>query len=253
MFTHRSHLDPAQEFYHQLWASQIGTVQLRPLERQTMRMGLEVAVAFHLLLLLAYFLTLWLSPVEKFEGRVFYIDASDLIPPHLLQNQVQPMQLNVALPTTPQLDLRPIPVEDKDVLEVKTIISQDEYNAVNPAVGSGSGESLVVSLPIDHGAIPESFVPYEQAPRLIPGQCPRPAYPEMARRTGLSGTVKVKIWVDKKGNVGRVDILKVDPPGFGFEEAVTRTLSGWKFEPAIQNNEPIGVWIYYPVKFSTGE
>lgn len=58
---------------------------------------------------------------------------------------------------------------------------------------------------------------------------PPPSYPESARAAGLTGVVIVKLTIDETGKVVSVKIVKGDP---NFDEAVLKTVLGWKYAPA---------------------
>jgi len=75
----------------------------------------------------------------------------------------------------------------------------------------------------------------------------KPSYPEIARRSGMEGTVWVKILVDKEGNPKKAVVVKSDADIFN-EPAIGAALQ-WKFTPAIMNNGPVAVWVAIPFRF----
>ncbi|MBK8130044.1 MAG: energy transducer TonB [bacterium] len=44
-------------------------------------------------------------------------------------------------------------------------------------------------------------------------------------------------------------IVQAKPPDLGFEQEVEKVLPKWKFTPAIQQGNPVGVWIAIPFNF----
>jgi protein TonB len=94
-----------------------------------------------------------------------------------------------------------------------------------------------------------TFVPYEIAPQPLPDFSPQPAFPEMAQKAGVSGKVVVQVYVDKDGTVKRWQIVQAKPEDLGFEEEVEKVIQKWKFTPAIQQGNPVGVWIAIPFNF----
>jgi protein TonB len=56
-----------------------------------------------------------------------------------------------------------------------------------------------------------------------------PEYPRAARRAGIGGIVKVRVWISAEGLVTRVDILEGDEI---FHEAVREALMTWRYTPA---------------------
>ena len=61
---------------------------------------------------------------------------------------------------------------------------------------------------------------------------PVPIYPQLARRSGLSGTVKVQIVIAPDGHIKDVQVLGGHPL---FIDATTEALKKWKYAPS--NNE----------------
>jgi len=76
----------------------------------------------------------------------------------------------------------------------------------------------------------------------------RVKYPEIARRNGIEGNIVVRALVDKKGKVVRTII---DQGGNeALETAAKEAVEGIVFTPALQNNNPVAIWIQIPVTFS---
>jgi protein TonB len=75
-------------------------------------------------------------------------------------------------------------------------------------------------------------------------------YPPIAQRAGLEGTVYLELFVDARGLVRSVLILKEDPPDRGFGEAAVRAFTGLQGNPALANGETAAVRYRYPVRFS---
>jgi protein TonB len=76
-----------------------------------------------------------------------------------------------------------------------------------------------------------------------------PVYPPIALRSGIEGTVYLELFIDKDGNVRKIEILKEDPPDRGFGEAAVRAFEGRTCKPAMANGEPVAVRFRYPVRF----
>lgn len=64
-------------------------------------------------------------------------------------------------------------------------------------------------------------------------------YPAIAKQAGLEGKVFVMAYVDEKGNVDDVKVLK--GVGGGCEEEVIRVLKTTKFKPGMNNGQPVKV------------
>ncbi|MCB0732807.1 MAG: energy transducer TonB, partial [Ignavibacteriae bacterium] len=72
-------------------------------------------------------------------------------------------------------------------------------------------------------------------------------YPEMAIRYKREGEVSVKTYLNEKGDVVGVQVLKAE--GYGFEKAAVDAIKQTKFEPAYQNGKPIKSIYVIPVEF----
>jgi TonB family protein len=121
-------------------------------------------------------------------------------------------------------------------------------------IGGIGGDDTVGA--IDGFILPEDtipsdtvFMPVEIVPQMIPGMCPGPDFPELARIASLDGKVVVKVWVDRFGDVGKWKIVQVVPAGLGFEEEVLKVVPRWKFTPAVQQGRAVGLWVSIPFKF----
>ncbi|MCA2005195.1 MAG: energy transducer TonB [Ignavibacterium sp.] len=64
-------------------------------------------------------------------------------------------------------------------------------------------------------------------------------YPAIAKQAGLEGKVFVMAYVDEKGNVDDVKVLK--GVGGGCEEEVIKVLKNTKFKPGMNNGQPVKV------------
>ncbi|MFH2055775.1 MAG: TonB family protein [bacterium] len=82
-----------------------------------------------------------------------------------------------------------------------------------------------------------------------PLKLPLASYPEVARKAGLEGTVFLQVFVGADGLVKNV--LVAIPSGLqvGFEEAAVRAAWMSRWLPAVQDGEPVGRWVRYPVRF----
>ena len=77
---------------------------------------------------------------------------------------------------------------------------------------------------------------------------PEPTYPEVAERMGIGGKVRLKIGVDRKGNVKSVRVL--DKAGYGMDEEAVRVVWQYRFKPAKRaNGEPVDFLLPYSFIF----
>jgi TonB family protein len=75
----------------------------------------------------------------------------------------------------------------------------------------------------------------------------KPTYPASAREQGISGTVWVQALISKQGRV--VDTRLAWSVSPLLDEAATDAVRHWEFKPAMDNGNPVAVWVIVPVKF----
>lgn len=78
----------------------------------------------------------------------------------------------------------------------------------------------------------------------------QPEYPEAAARRGLSGKVVLRLYIDEKGIVDRVETLSAQPPGV-FERSAERAFSAARFSPGIKNKHPVKTRMTIEVSFDS--
>jgi TonB family protein len=115
-----------------------------------------------------------------------------------------------------------------------------------PVNAAGGGEAGIPGGAEGGGAIgmlieeapPDIFVLFEQEPMVVTNV--DPAYPEICRQAGLTGTVTARLWITKEGKVRDVVIAKSDSEL--FNEAVVDAAKQWVFTPALTKKGPVAVW-----------
>jgi protein TonB len=66
-----------------------------------------------------------------------------------------------------------------------------------------------------------------------------PEFPARARKDGVSGYVKLYLVVDVRGNAIDVQVLAVDPKGYGFEMEAVKAMRQFRFAPARLQDVPV--------------
>lgn len=97
---------------------------------------------------------------------------------------------------------------------------------------------------------PTYFVAVEEMPEPIGGIAAiqkKIIYPEIAKRAGVEGKVYIKAYVDEKGNVTKVEVLK--GLGAGLDEAAIKAVKATKFKPGKQRGKPVKVQVSIPIVF----
>jgi protein TonB len=137
---------------------------------------------------------------------------------------------------------------------IRTISQPNNFKA-NPVNSNVRSQNFQMDLSLARGALSESGdgvgvavggdmgnVVYEAGDVDIEAKSLKevqPAYPERAKKLGISGYVKVYLVIDIYGNVTQTQILTVDPPGYGFETVSLAAIREWKFEPAKLGGYPV--------------
>jgi protein TonB len=86
------------------------------------------------------------------------------------------------------------------------------------------GSALVASSPVALARRPEQV-----KPAVVIAQ-PKPIYPDMAARLGVTGTVVLRVQVSAQGKPTKVDVIS-GPPMLAAA-AQNTIMSGWRFSPA---------------------
>jgi protein TonB len=92
----------------------------------------------------------------------------------------------------------------------------------------------------------DAFVPVEKLPMIVVQV--QPAYPEFARRGGISGFVWLKVLVGKDGKPKRAIVLKEESGGL-FNESAIEAAMQYVFTPGMMNSGPVSVWVTLKFRF----
>lgn len=104
-------------------------------------------------------------------------------------------------------------------------------------VSTGTGDGSFGALGNGLGA--EVYDPSEvdQEARVL--RDAQPDFPMRARKEGVNGHVKLYLVIDSHGQVTDVQVLSVDPVGYGFEIEAQKAIRQFKFEPAKLKDVPV--------------
>jgi len=236
----------------------LGGFDIRRFVKKFMTIGLVISIGVHTFALGTYYFAVYLASREPPPpSRVIYLDPSNLGPPPSLSGEEVAPALKIAQPklAAPAAAI-PKPVAEDVAPEEPQIQTQEQLKEMlntqmdSLALGGAGGEQIEIkeALPSDE-EIPDAgiFIPYEQAPKLVKRVDPK--YPPMAQSAAVGGKVVVQFYVDKHGDVKKAKAVKASPTGLGFEEAACQAVLQWKFTPALQRENPIGVWVAQTIKF----
>lgn len=83
---------------------------------------------------------------------------------------------------------------------------------------------------------------------LIPEHNPKPLYPRVLFRAGITGEVRVGFTVNADGSVSKVNILQSDHPDLA--EASRVAIAQWRFKPwAVEGETPAELEVIAPMSF----
>ena len=72
-------------------------------------------------------------------------------------------------------------------------------------------------------------------------------YPEAAEQNNIQGTVVVKCFINKKGEVVETEVI--EPIDESLDKEAKRVLKRIPLAPAQKDGEPVNSWLEFPVRF----
>ncbi|SRR5579883_32463 len=237
---------------------QFGGIDLKKNYRKYFSNALGVSIALHLMAILLYVGWSWYFTTEQRTIPSFTHDPAIFVAPP--STQVNPPNLSPIIPALAQTVMHPkfgIPVPIPDVIDPKLTlpdINRQSSVIVNAKPTLDLDKQSTANLNIQprkaepgiDDFIPVSVEPQETQPleHLI-------IYPEVARRSGLEGTVIISALIGDDGN-----ILKIVPQKWDydiFKDAAIAAMMKEKFTPALQGRTPVSVWINRTVHFKLSD
>ncbi len=82
-----------------------------------------------------------------------------------------------------------------------------------------------------------------------PVYSPKPAYPPLAERQRISGTVLLSVLVDENGSVQEVRVLRPITPDLGLTAAAVAAARTWRYKPGTKNGVRVKVRITQAITF----
>lgn len=197
---------------------------------------IEISLALSLLVLVLAF-----KFFPKFEKEDVQLEA----PQELVQvEDVEATKQETPPPPPPK---PPIPIEapSDDVLEDIEIEDteldvEEEIAAPPPPIEEEKDDDVEATF----------FVAVEEMPAPIGGISAiqkKIVYPEIAKRAGVQGRVFVKAFVNEKGIVEKVELVK--GIGAGCDEEALRAVKATRFKPGRQRGKAVRVQVMIPVLF----
>ena len=97
----------------------------------------------------------------------------------------------------------------------------------NGGIGGGDGLGAMVYDPNE----------VDQVAKVV--KAVEPVFPVRARKEGVGGLVKLYLVIDQRGMPTDVQVLSVEPAGYGFETEAIKAMRQFKFEPAQLQGVPV--------------
>ncbi len=192
---------------------------------------LGVSVVFHVLLILVF-------PSFNSETNV----KSEK--PIVIQLEEIPETKQVRRPPPPPRPLVPVATDSPEIDDEITIEDTDLDLDLDDFAPPPSLEDLFVDMEIEEEEEVVDLWRVERPPN--PTKRVPPEYPDIARKAGLTGKVFVTALVNKLGKVE--EIGKISGPEV-FHKSAKEAALRWEFEPAIQNDKPVKVWVSLPFTY----
>ncbi len=240
--------------------SDYGAIELKEYINKSTLRGFYVALGVLLILLVAYFAKDFVGAKKTvMKAPLVKLDMVDIAPP-VDEVEVAPPPPEVVVNNSVARAGTPNPVPDSEILADAPDYASMMDQSVSDAKGGGSGNLDLNSFNFDDGtptnvhvreqeSDPDDFVAvekevgfsYEDLQKIV-------EYPETARRAGIEGQVIVQAYIGKDGKVKKTQIKFSDNKYLNdaAEGAVKRFD---QFTPAIQNKQPVAIWISIPIKF----
>lgn len=245
-----------------------GAAELKRIYNRNLGLALGISVGFHLLLIGLYIFGANLGKASDkkgplVSGKVRLVNIAPpeetapppMVPPELMQLKGTGGVASVAG--------TPVPVPDAVVTpDMKEFATTKEIMVATPQGGDGTGFGGLengIAAPInvpqqvnvkdkEDEPAPDEFIPDATEPTFdYDALKNRVVYPELAKRNGVEGKVIVRVLVDKTGRPKKTLIDYSDNKI--LERAAVDAVMATSFSPAIQNKNPIAVWVSIPVEF----
>ena len=121
---------------------------------------------------------------------------------------------------------------------------------VAPTPGADASLAPAAAPSPSPAAAPASYAPPSFGARYLDN--PKPAYPMIARRRGLEGTVRLEVRVSAEGIPTSVKVR--DSAGHeALDEAATTAVWHWRFVPARRGGEAVEGVVVVPIRFRLGD
>jgi protein TonB len=172
---------------------------------------------------------------------LFYA-SKDIKTTYKLEKKLDITIENVEIPQTEQLQKPPPPARPAIPIESEDEDIPDDLTIEETEVDF---DETIEELPPPEEE--EPIVPFfalSEKPEVV--KQGKIDYPELARKAGIEGRVTVKVLINTKGNVEKVEVVKGHPM---LNDAAIDAAKEWKFKPGKQRDRFVKVWMNIPIDF----
>ncbi len=192
---------------------------------------IELSMVLSLVIMLLVFQTLRAISLDEAESKTvdIEIEVTDIPPTEQFKRPPPPPKPSI-----------PIPTESEDVPEDLTIeASFLDLSDIPPPPPPPADEGDMIFVAFDEPPTPKGgFRAIQRALK----------YPEIARKAGIEGRVTVHVLVSEKGIVIKTKILQ-SLGHTGCDQAAVHAIKNVRWNPAMQRDKPVKVWVAIPVIF----
>ena len=192
---------------------------------------IELSMVLSLVIMLLVFQTLRAIDMDETESKTvdIEIEVTDIPPTEQFKRPPPPPKPSI-----------PIPTESEDVPEDLTIEANTlDLSDIPPPPPPPEDEGDMVFVAFDEPPTPKGgFRAIQKALK----------YPEIARKAGIEGRVTIHVLVSEKGEVIKTKILQ-SLGHTGCDQAAVNAIKKVRWNPAMQRDKPVRVWVAIPVIF----
>ncbi|MEE3233530.1 MAG: energy transducer TonB [Candidatus Latescibacterota bacterium] len=164
--------------------------------------------------------------------------------PIVIQLEEIPETKQVRRPPPPPRPMVPVATDNPEIDDDVTIEDTDLDLDLDDFAPPPALEDLLEDMEIEEEEEIVELWRVERQPN--PTKRVIPEYPDIARKANIIGKVFVEVLVNKLGKVEQIG--KISGPEVFHESARAAALQ-WEFDPAVQNDKPVTVWVSLPFTF----
>lgn len=126
------------------------------------------------------------------------------------------------------------------------------YYTEDPETAEPQAAGQVVAMEVEQVAENPTFTPFTDAPDIVNREevisSLEREYPALLRDAGIGGTTNVWFFINAQGELEDMRIQKSSGHD-ALDEAALRVAAGIRFTPALNEEEPVPVWVAFPITF----